>query len=215
MPPPSASRPASFRPCPPRCTFPPRLLQAHSPHVASCGVRPHVLQVAPRSRTTTRDLWSSLRRARSTPHTSSARSSWSSSGHPPTSSTLAVSRESERGSRSDSELRICFAAAASTRPQQPERSRPDPDFGPDRPSPPHRTYLLLPTCRNTWTALEAMQMRLASASGAGATAVRAGERWAAVRARGSRWSAALSAMLAQWRVRAACASGQEHPYALN
>ena len=58
-------------------------------------------------------------------------------------------------------------------------------------------------------------MRLASASGAGATAVRAGERWAAVRARGSRWSAALSAMLVQWRVRAACVGGQEHRYALN
>ena len=58
-------------------------------------------------------------------------------------------------------------------------------------------------------------MRLASASGAGATAVRAGERRAAVWARGSRWSAALSAMLAQWRVRAACAGGQEHRYALS
>ena len=115
---------------------------------------------------------------------------------------------------------IQTAAFVSPVPPAPAASsRSDPghfqDFTLTTPHHPTYSYLLLPACRIARTARDAMQMRSASASGVGATAVRAGERSAAVRARGSRWSAALSAMLAQWRVWAACASSQEHRYALN
>ena len=65
---------------------------------------------------------------------------------------------------------------------------------PSHPTGPTYSYC---SCRIARTAREAMQMRSAFASGTGAMAVRARERWAAVRTHGSRQLADLSAMLAQ------------------
>ena len=109
-----------------------------------------------------------------------------------------------------------FVSPASPAPARSSRSNPGQlqDLTPTDPPPPSWATLPTDACRNAWAGWAAKQMRSASASGVGAMAVRAGERWAAVRARGSRRSAGLSAMLGQWMVRAARADGPDRRCAL-
>ena len=109
-----------------------------------------------------------------------------------------------------------FALPQLPAPARSSRSDPDQiqDLAPTNPSHPTYSYLLLPLVgtrgRRGWRCGCAP----ASATGTAATTVRAGQRWAAVRARGSRWPAGSGAMLGQWWMRTACAGDPERRCAL-